>query len=88
VKNPSSRRFLIELETYRSWQGKQLPSDLKARIIREHARLRTVEEQIYGLKKEQEQRLEQKSSSIDGASWHRGDEFLEVCDGVFWLARV
>jgi transposase len=58
VKNPSSRRFLIELETYRNWQGKQLPSDLKARIIREHARLRTVEEQIYGLKKEQEQRLE------------------------------
>jgi transposase len=45
VKNPSSRRFLIELETFRSWQGKQLPSDLKARIIREHARLRMVEEQ-------------------------------------------
>jgi transposase len=63
VKNPSSRRFLIELETYRSWQGKQLPSDLKARIIREHARLRTVEEQIYGLKKEQEQRLEHCDSS-------------------------
>jgi transposase len=63
VKNPSSRRFLIELETFRSWQGKQLPSDLKARIIREHARLRMVEEQIYGLKKEQEQRLERCDST-------------------------
>jgi transposase len=52
VKNPSSRRFLIELETYRSWENKVLPSDLKARLIREHARLRMVEEQIYGLKKE------------------------------------
>ena len=63
VKNPSSRRFLIQLETFRSWQGKALPADLKARLIREHARLRMVEEQIYGLKKEQEQRLERCDSS-------------------------
>jgi len=63
VKNPSSPRFLIELETFRSWEGKALPSDLKARIIRDHARLRMVEEQIYGLKKEQEQRLERCDST-------------------------
>jgi transposase len=58
VKNPSSRRFLIELESLRTWEAKELPSDLKARIVREHGRLRMVEEQIYGLKKEQNQRLE------------------------------
>jgi len=58
VSNPSSRKFLIGLETLRTWDGKELPADLKSRIIREHGRLRTVEEQIYGLKKEQERRLE------------------------------
>jgi transposase len=63
VKNPSSRRFLIQLETFRNWEGKALPLDLKARLIREHARLRTVEEQIYGLKKEQEQRIERCDST-------------------------
>jgi transposase len=74
VKNPISRRFLIELETYRSWAGKQLPSDLKARIIREHARLRMVEEQIYGLKKEQEQRLER----CDSASLKKVAQLMEL----------
>ena len=74
VKNPSSRRFLIELETYRSWAGKQLPSDLKARIIREHGRLRTVEEQIYGLKKEQEQRLER----CDSASLKKVAQLMQL----------
>jgi transposase len=66
VKNPSSRRFLIELET--------LPLDFKARIIREHARLRMVEEQIYGLKKEQEQRLER----CDSASLKKVAQLMEL----------
>ena len=57
VSNPSSRKFLIELETLRTWDGKELPADLKARIIREHARLRMVEEQIYALGKEREKRV-------------------------------
>jgi len=57
VSNPSSRKFLIHLETLRRWDGKELPADLKARIIREHARLRMVEEQIYALGKEREQRV-------------------------------
>jgi transposase len=43
VSNTSSRKFLIQLEAFRTWDGKELPSDLKSRIIREHARLRTVE---------------------------------------------
>jgi transposase len=57
VKNPSSRKFLLDLESFRTWDGRELPVDLKSRIIREHGRLRMVEEQIYALKKEQERRL-------------------------------
>ena len=93
VKNPNSRRFLIELETFRSWEGQGLPPDLKARIIREHARLRMVEEQIYGLKKGQEQRLER----FDSASLKKVAQLMELRgigvrsswkfnDGVFRLA--
>jgi transposase len=57
VSNPSSRKFLIELEKLRTWDGKELPADLKSRIIREHARLRMVEEQIYALGKQREKRV-------------------------------
>jgi len=55
--NPSSRKFLIQLETLRRWDGTELPADLKSRIIREHGRLRMVEEQIYALDKEREKRV-------------------------------
>jgi transposase len=58
VKNPSSRKFLVDLEAFRMWDGQDLPADLKSRIIREHVRLRMVEEQIYALKKAREGRLE------------------------------
>ena len=47
MSNPSSRKFLIELETLRKWDGKELPADFKSMIIREHGRQRMVEEQIY-----------------------------------------
>jgi transposase len=57
VTNPSSRTFLLDLDSFRTWDGKELPVDLKSRIIREHGRLRLVEEQIYALKKERERRL-------------------------------
>jgi transposase len=57
VSNPSSRKFPIQLETFRTWDGKELPTDLKSRIIREHDRLRMVEEQIYTLGKERERRV-------------------------------
>ena len=58
VKNPSNRKFLITLETFRTWDGKELTADLKSRIIREHSRLQIVEEQIYSINKERERRLE------------------------------
>jgi transposase len=57
VKNPSSRKFLVDLEKVRMWDGRSLSADLKSRIVREHVRLRMVEEQIYSLKKEREGRL-------------------------------
>lgn len=62
VKNPSARDFLLALESFRTWDGVELGADLKSRIIREHGRLRMVEEQIYSLKKERERRLENKES--------------------------
>jgi len=62
VKNPSARDFLVELESFRTWDGVVLGADLKSRVIREHGRLRMVEEQIYSVKKERERRLENKES--------------------------
>ncbi len=62
VNNPSSKRFLGDLELCRTWDGEALPSDLKARLVREYARLLMVEEQIYVLKKERQSRLEDSES--------------------------
>jgi transposase len=57
VKNLSSRTFLLDLDSFRTWDGKELPVDVKSRIIREHGRLRLAEEQIYTLNRERERRL-------------------------------
>jgi transposase len=57
IKNPSNKKFLIQLELLRTWDGKELPADLKSRIEREYERLRMVEDQIRGLKREREQRV-------------------------------
>ncbi len=58
VGNPSGRKFLQEVDSVRTWDGKELPSDVKARIVREYERLRMVEEQIGILKKERERRVQ------------------------------
>ncbi len=58
VTNPSAKKFLQEVEALRSWDGEQLPEDLKARIVREYERLRMVEEQIKILNKERERRVQ------------------------------
>ena len=58
VKNPSSKRFLEELESLRTWDGDPLPLDFKARIVREYDRLKMLEDQIYTLRKERQARLE------------------------------
>jgi len=62
LQNPSSKRFLGDLGLWRTWDGKAVPSDLKARLVREYERLRMVGEQIYGLKKERQSRLENAES--------------------------
>jgi transposase len=57
VDNPSSKRFLEELESSRTWDRREIPSDLKARLVREYERLRFVEDQIRDLEKEREERV-------------------------------
>jgi transposase len=57
VKNPSGKRFLEELDSLCTWDGKGLPGDFKARIVREYERLRMVEEQMGMLRKERETRV-------------------------------
>jgi transposase len=57
VRNPSRKKFLNELDSLCTWDGKQLPGDFKARIVREHERLRMVEVQMGNLRKEREKRV-------------------------------
>ncbi len=63
VRNPSGKKFLKGVEVLRSWDGQELPEDLKARIVREYERLRVVEEQIKILKKERERRVQSADKS-------------------------
>jgi transposase len=62
IGNPSNRYFLTSLESMRTWDGKKLPVDLKARVDREYERLRMVEGQIAALKKEQNERVKRADS--------------------------
>ena len=55
--NPSSKGFLEYLDSLRTWDGQELPADLKARVVREYERLKLVEGQIKVLKKEREERV-------------------------------
>ena len=57
INNPSSKKFLEKLKSLRTWDDKELPMDLKARIVREYERLRMVEDQTKVLKKEREKRV-------------------------------
>jgi transposase len=57
IGNPGNRLFLTFL--MRTWDGKELPSGLRARVEREYHRLRLVEEQITALKKQQEELIKE-----------------------------
>src|SRR5210317_2134732 len=57
VKNPGGKMFLEELDSLCTWDGKGLPGDFKARIVREYERLRMVEAQMGILRKEREKRV-------------------------------
>jgi transposase len=58
VRNPSGKRFLEEMESLRTWEDKEIPEDLKERVVREYERLRQVEDQMKLLRKEREKRVE------------------------------
>jgi transposase len=58
VSNPSGKRFLQELASLCTWEGKQISGDLKERVVREYERLRLVEEQMKLLRKERERRVQ------------------------------
>ena len=62
IKNPSNKKFLTQLESLRAWDGQELPADLNSRIVREYERLRMVEDQIRGLKREREERVKSAST--------------------------
>jgi len=53
LSNGSRKDFATYIETIRLWDGTRVPGELRARLIREHERLRQVEEQIRTLEKEQ-----------------------------------
>jgi transposase len=57
VRNPSTKKFIKELDLMRTWDGRELPAGMKLRLARVHERLRLVEEQIRSLVKEKAHRL-------------------------------
>jgi transposase len=62
VRNPSGKGFLEELGSLRTWDGKEIPEDLKERLVREYERLRMVEDQMKLLRKERERRVESRAT--------------------------
>jgi transposase len=57
IAHPSRLRFLRELGNARTWDGKKLPDDFKARVEREHQRLELVDKQMLSLKKDRKERV-------------------------------
>ena len=55
-------KFRRQMDRLRLWDGRQLPTGLKARVLREYERLRLVEEQILALEKEKDRMLEKAES--------------------------
>ncbi len=64
INNPSKKKFAQELDCLRTWDGRELPDEMKARLVRVHARLRMVEEQISSLVKEKTQRLQEENAKM------------------------
>jgi transposase len=63
--NPSRKDFVTYIERVRLWDGTMVPGELRARLIREHERLRCVEEQIRTLEKEQRDRVRRGDTDSD-----------------------
>jgi transposase len=64
IKNPSTKKFVPALELMRTWDGRELPPEMKVRLVRVHERLRMVEEQISSLVKEKTQRLQEENARM------------------------
>jgi transposase len=64
VNNPSKKKFVKELDLMRTWDGRELPPEMKVRLVRVHERLRMVEEQISCLVKEKTQRLKAETAKM------------------------
>jgi len=64
INNPSKKKFVHELELLRTWDGRELPPEMKVRLIRVYERLRMVEDQISTLVKEKTQRLKDENARM------------------------
>ena len=64
INNPSKKKFVQELDFLRTWDGQELPSEMKVRLVRVYERLRLVEDQISTLVKEKTQRLKEESTMM------------------------
>ena len=64
VRNPSMKKLVKELDLMRTWDGRELPAGMKARLALVHERLRLVEDQISTLVKEKMQRLQEKDARM------------------------
>jgi transposase len=73
--NPSRKDFAASIETIRLWDGTMVPHELRARLIREHERLRYVEEQIKALEKERLERVRQALTESD----QRVAQLMSLC---------
>jgi transposase len=65
VRNPSTKKLVKELDLMRTWDGQELPAEMKMRLIRVHERLRMVEDQISCLVKEKTQRLKAETAKME-----------------------
>jgi transposase len=63
VRNPSRKNFLKILAELQTWDGKELPADMKARVVREYMRLQMVEDHIKFLKKERKQKVDSRETA-------------------------
>ena len=64
INNPSTKKFVQALELMRTWDGRELPPEMKVRLVRVHERLRLVEEQIICLVKEKTLRLKAETARM------------------------
>jgi transposase len=64
VRNPSTKKFVKELELMRTWDGRELPTEMKVRLAQVHERLQLVEDQISTLVKEKMQRLKEENARM------------------------